>query len=222
MEKDNDLESRENNLRRLFNDFWNHYLPIQDANNPYEKLGIDGILRLKIIISDINNIITLKTTLSFVKHVYNILDIPTNDILNTIQEQSANANGFDVWDEKNRIVVEVKCNIPCANRKCFEESKTFGSKQKDGIITDLEHLLSGKIFTTEGFYKFMVLLETGHVNEAMTRLLLTPDNKRENSYGARINKIKNRIINNTNIPGLTLSQLNSNNVYVVYIKPEEL
>lgn len=225
MKAPNTVTQREEKLKTDFNNFWNDNLRCN--KNYYDNLGIIGILRLKNILSDINNIITLKTTLCFVKKISELFPIVFKDIKNIVDEKEPNSNGFDLIIDvgNNKILAEVKCNIPCGKRKKSktQNSDTFGSKQKYGIITDIENLLSGKdvVDNPELYYKFMVLLETGTVQSAMDNLInMESKGGQEGSLGSRIKNIKNSIVVTNSSD--TLTSLKKEKVYGVYITTNEI
>lgn len=215
------ITDREEELKKDFNAFWEKHLKsIPDQNDFYNELGIEGVLKLKNVVSSINNIITLKTTLCFVKGISGLLRADFSKMKTKVEEQNANANGFDFYytGEDYKIVAEVKCNIPCGR-----DNMAFGSQQKEGIISDLEHLLKGKPnYPTDGFYKFMVLLEVG--KGAMDKLLTTSPQKNvsNDSFAKRIDRMKSQLdtqyLHVSDLP----QPLDINNVYVVYVSPQEL
>ena len=200
------IKEREDELKREFNTFWGRVFPKE--NNVYERIGVKGFLELKDATNDVNNIITLQVTKRFVEELYNKLGIESEDLAAYIDRLSANANGFDVYDEKYHIVAEVKCNLPSAN-----DNKLFGGNQKEEIINDLDHLLHGKgNAETEGFYKFMVLLKYENVRGAMASILRMKPRSMEKRK--LIDEIKKSI---TKIVPSTFEELSTEKIYLYFI-----
>ena len=159
------MELREDTLKTQFNEFWNTALGTEaEGIDYYSRMDIRDFVGMKQAISNINNIVTLKTTLAFIEYLREqkiVSDMDASKMAEAVQETSANANGFDIeYDNKNgcRIIAEVKCNIPVSEN-------AFGAAQLKGIKKDLEGLRNGKtksgINDTSTYCRFMVLLDTG-------------------------------------------------------------
>ncbi|MDH0834223.1 hypothetical protein N5D01_03490, partial [Acinetobacter johnsonii] len=122
---------------------------------------------LKIALSDINNLLTMKITISFVNWItkkFNLSQESEEKIMNEILSTKPSTNGYDiVSDEIVKLIAEVKCNIP------INSGKKYGSAQRNGITKDLNNLLYGKTkskFDTNEYLKFMVFLENESVISA--------------------------------------------------------
>ncbi|MBR3615165.1 MAG: hypothetical protein IKL56_00905 [Bacteroidaceae bacterium] len=171
----------------------------------YSKLSIDKILQLKLILSDINNIITLRVTRLFVDFLLHegIIDkYEHEEINNDINSTDVNTNGYDVRYDKKKIIAEVKCNIPV-------NDNSYGAAQEYTIIKDINGLLSregkNKVDISECdlnlYYKFMVVLRTDKTEEAMQKII------------KKINKT-----NNPSVIEYTKEQcFDKSKVYIVYI-----
>ena len=192
--------SREDSLKNDFNCFWNSSFGTSNKDY-YSKLSIDDLIRLKKAISCINNIITLRTTLSFVDYLETRDIIPSNiaeEIKNDVQSISVNTNGYDVEYSKNgfKLIAEVKCNIP-VGENCF------GVAQINSILNDLDGLIRGKkkskISDTGSYFKFMVLLDTNGVKKAMEKIM----NK---------STLPLEVLQDT-----TLGKMKTDRIYVIYI-----
>ncbi len=136
----------------------------------YKEATAEKFVSLKKALSNINNIVTLKITNLFIEKLREDEFISKDQKIEMIEnsnKQKANANGYDVEYpdpkkksnvEKPKILAEVKCNIPVGKT-------TFGSKQKDGILKDIEGLLiaekktTSQLSATEGYFKFMVFMD---------------------------------------------------------------
>ena len=132
--------NREEELRKRFNKAINSIvsLDVDDDKNYYDALSAKEFINLKKALGNINNIITLKTTLAFVDKLasYNLIEgSVVEQIKEKINSQSANANGFDILCEEGDFpfVAEVKCNIPV-------EKDKFGPAQLGGIYKDIINL----------------------------------------------------------------------------------
>ena len=140
----------------------------------YKYLKSGTLIKLKKALSDINNLITLKTSIAFVdylKRIEKVNEELAKEIISEINETNANANGYDIVCNKDfKFIAEVKCNIPCCN-----DGKKYGAKQLESIKLDLEGLKNGKtkskIENIGEYYRFMVVLECEEIKEAIQDLL---------------------------------------------------
>lgn len=166
---------RDRQLADEFNGFWKQCLGRDE--DYYSRLTLDGFVRLKRALGNINNIITLKITLSFIDCLLaeKIVLLPqAAEMRRRVKETSANANGFDVCysggPDGLPLIAEVKCNIPVKKDR-------FGAAQEAGIRKDIEALLQGKrkmgVTDVSGCYKFMAVLDMadGSVRKAMEKLI---------------------------------------------------
>lgn len=166
--------SRDRQLADGFNGFWSQYFGREE--DYYGRLTLDGLVRLKQVLGNINNIITLKATLNFIDCLLAekiVSPQQAEEMRRRVEETSANANGFDVCYGGQgglRLIAEVKCNIPVKKGR-------FGAAQEEGIRKDIEALLRGKLKAdvddVSGYYKFMAVLNMadGSAREAMRRLI---------------------------------------------------
>lgn len=211
-------ENREETLMKNFvsalnevfkNDFF------EFKKDAYKKISAGKFVSLKKALSNINNIVTLKVTNLFIEQLVNDEFIGKDQgsrMKADVNSISANANGYDVEyttdkeDERN-ILAEVKCNIPVGKT-------TFGSKQKDGILKDIEGLLNGKEKSklkakVGSYFKFMVFMnyeEDGcDVEKSVENLLEGYNKDNVKWYSKEYDKGKNDC-------GLT-----TGNVYIILI-----
>ena len=156
--------NREKELKEQFNAFFSRH----NVDNLYDQLSIQEMIELKKVFSCINNIITLRATFAFVDQLAKDGFISPDTHVKMrkgVNDQHANANGFDVHygdkkgeDCEKKIIAEVKCNIPV-------NKNSFGAAQEKGILEDIEHLKNkkgkekGGVEDTSDYYKFMVLLD---------------------------------------------------------------
>ena len=165
--------NRKDDLSSAFNDFWQEAL--NSNKDYYSKLTLKEFVHLKKAITNINNIITMLVTESFVKTLHKDGVISTSqqsEMLEQLFETHANTNGFDVEHSAGqmKIVAEVKCNIPV-------NETSFGAAQENSIMEDVDHLFHSKKksdLTSEDiqdFYKFMVFLDVENVRVSTQKLI---------------------------------------------------
>ena len=161
--------SRQLDLEEKFNCYWNQALKTNGVDY-LKRLTINDLVEMKKAISNVNNLITLRVTLSFVDEICR-LGIVNNEqaerIKKEVNEQHPNTNGFDVQDRESRIIAEIKCNIPVGE-------KSFGAAQKNALKKDLQGLRNGKvkgdIDNVDNYYKFMVIQDVSKARIAMKEL----------------------------------------------------
>lgn len=160
-------DNKSNILDRL-KDFNDKLFKFWQCNNESflscRRLNISQMIELKHNVHDVNNIITLLVTYLFIKKLNDQYKFANTLNINDI-ENKPNANGYDFIYPigKRLIVAEVKCNLPCGNKK----HNTYGADQIKGIIKDLSGLVklkdkAQKQISKDDFnnaYKFLVVLE---------------------------------------------------------------
>ncbi len=166
----NKLYDREDELKRRLNDFLSGQFSLEEKDY-YSNLDESGFLKLKAVLSDINNIITMKVTLSFVHWLAQNLDMAKSDVSSMIEKikgMKPNTNGYDIeLDDPIELIAEVKCNVP------IKEGTVYGSAQKNGIIKDMDALIDGKSksrMDPQRCLKFMVFLDTPEIRKATEHL----------------------------------------------------
>ena len=157
---------REEELKSRLNNFFitQFSLPEDDY---YGRLDSDKIISLKMALSDINNLLTMKITISFVNWIskkFHLSKESKQKLTDEILSTKPSTNGYDlVSNEIIKLIAEVKCNIP------INGGTKYGSAQRNGITKDLNNLLYGKTkskFNTTEYFKFMVFLENQSVRVA--------------------------------------------------------
>ncbi len=158
---------RERLLASRLNDFLHEGLGLP-AKDYYSSLDEHAFSGLKSVLSDINNIFTLKVCLGFAQWLSTALELSDSErekIENSVLRNSPNANGYDLEiSEPRKIIAEVKCNVP------INRGAKYGSAQRNGITKDIESLLHGKskskMIPDDDCLKFMVMLDTPQIREA--------------------------------------------------------
>ncbi len=134
---------RDEYLEEEFNKFWNVFWET-DNEDYYSKFSLEELNELKLALRNVNNLITLKTTILVNTKICQILKIEEdqkNKIENDINRTSSNTNGFDIEailiDDKS-FICEIKANIPAGGKSIF------GAAQREQLEKDVFGLLSGK------------------------------------------------------------------------------
>jgi len=166
-----EVYDRESQLQNRLNTFIEQDFGLPRADY-YDRLNLEGFLRMKSVLSDINNIFTMKVTLAFSELVSNHLalnEAAKQEIISQILETKPNANGYDIEvSEPVKIIAEVKCNVP------VNGGKVYGSAQKDGIAKDINSLMHGKSKSSidpAGYLKFMVFLDIPEIRDATSHFV---------------------------------------------------
>ena len=143
-------------------------------NDFYKHLTFKTLINLKKVLSNINNLITLKTSVAFVDFLCEINKIESeiaSNVIKEINKTNANTNGYDIVCKNGSFpfIAEVKCNIPCG-----QKGEKYGAAQIASIKTDLEGLRNGKKKTLElnlkEYFRFMVVLECDGIDKAIEGL----------------------------------------------------
>ncbi len=160
------IYDREEVLKLQLNSFLEQSLNLP-KNDYYSRLDLNGFLRLKSVLSDINNIFTLKVSFAFARWVTDHLSLSqeaTEMIVSQILDTKPNANGYDIeLSEPVKLIAEVKCNIP------INGGSVYGSAQKNGIAKDIKSLINGKsksAIKPDEYFKFMVFLDKPEIRQA--------------------------------------------------------
>lgn len=162
---------REDDLRGRLNTFLSDKFDLPEKDY-YSQLDTEGFIALKSALSDINNILTLKVTLSFAQWLsqhYDLDHSAKTELERIVLEAKPNSNGYDIWlGYPVAFVGEVKCNIPINN------GSVYGSAQRAGIEKDITGLLKGKSkasMNTEKCPKFLAFLDLPQIRSANEHLL---------------------------------------------------
>jgi len=170
---------REDKLRQKINSFLSERFALPDKDY-YSSLDAEGFIALKSALSDINNILTLKVTLSFSNWIsmhYELDSSAKSELNRTVLGAKPNSNGYDIWlGYPVSFVGEVKCNIPINN------GSIYGSAQRSGIEKDIRGLFEGKLKSSinpEKCQKFLAFLDLPQIRAANKHLLSVSEICRE-------------------------------------------
>lgn len=161
---------REHTLQIKLNEFFVQGLELPECDY-YSRLSVSEVLALKGILSDINNIMTMKLTLSFIDWLsvaLNLDDAAKAEARSIVLSSKPSANGYDSWlGYPVSYVAEVKCNVP------INGGSVYGSAQRHGVEKDLDGLLHGKRkagLNPEKCLKFLVFYDSSAVRSANRHL----------------------------------------------------
>ena len=160
--KEYNVYERENFLKLQFNEVWSSIL--KEKKDYYSYMDDHSFDLLKNAVSNLENINTLKTTLSYIsklKQIFDISDKEVNAIEESVRTTSPYYEGYDVeYKGVINVIAEIKCNMPVNN-----SSNRFETVQVNEIKRDLEYLIKGKekskIKNIDNFYKFLVIKKHG-------------------------------------------------------------
>ena len=175
-----DKYSKSDKLKTEFNTFWNRI--IGEDQDYFDMMSMEDLYALKAALSNVNNIITLDSTLKAVHRIADTLQLSNehvNEIMQAVDSTKPNDNGFDIEykGENSQFICEVKCNRP------INGGNRFGSAQKNGLTKDIESLLFGKSKSSirkkemDFYYKFMVIYEFDQKTKDATDHYLSLMNK---------------------------------------------
>ncbi len=160
----------------------------------YSKFKQDDLIELKTVLSDINNVLTFRTTISAANWLSDFFKFDTrtkDDILKTIDQIKPNTKGFDIHIlTPFKIIAEVKCISPVNN------GDKFGAAQWNSILDDFHKLKNGKgtLPDTSKYYKFVFLLDLGErTDQAINQLLRTSKGTTEIPLRANRHLVKKHI-----------------------------
>jgi hypothetical protein len=158
-------------LRKRINQFL-HQLTGAETSF-YDTLSQEELVKLKMALSDVNNVLTLRTTLSFTSWLSNFFELTSDEeakLHKNINATKPNTNGFDIeLNDRLKIIAEIKCIVP------INEGSYYGAAQRNAILDDAINLKEGKrvIRHTSDFIKIIGLMDLGQkTDEAIEKLLI--------------------------------------------------
>ena len=143
-------------------------------NNYFESLSQKQLIELKSTLSDINNVLTLKTTMSFsywLSKYFKFTKSEEIELINKINSSKPNSNGFDIeLTNRFNIIAEIKCIIP------INQGTYYGAAQRNSILDDAVKLKYGKrtISNTSEFYKIIGIIDLGEKTDIALKKLTKP------------------------------------------------
>ena len=180
-------EGRNANLKNRIN----KHLTKLTGNNIdfFTSMEQSDLMELKIVLADINNVLTLKMTNAAAIWLCEYFNFDKNiesKILNAVDKAKPNSKGFDIHiDEPYKILAEVKCVAPVNN------GNVFGVAQHDSILNDIYKLINGKdtFGDTEKYLKFLFLIDLGEkTDKAISQLI--KETKGKSAIANKFNYLK--------------------------------
>jgi HPt (histidine-containing phosphotransfer) domain-containing protein len=180
----------------------------------FEELTQAELIDLKLALSDVNNVLTLKTTLACSEWLSSFFDLEQSEkdeIDRQVNSVKPNTNGYDIEvNGKHKIVVEIKCIVPINN------GNYYGAAQRNSILDDAIKLKSGKkvISDTSEFYKIIGLIDLGEKTDRAIEKLMTPAKKIRTSSAIRLKR--HDVVSSLKVidDSMCLDDLNVENIYI--------
>jgi len=136
----NNYQGRLKNLKERLNKHLN--ILTGQEKDFFTILKQKELIELKTALSDINNILTFKATISAAKWIFNFFSINNTykkDILKEIDKIKPNSNGYNIYiSNPQKIIAEVKCIVP------INGGDKYGAAQWNSILDDAIKLKKGK------------------------------------------------------------------------------
>jgi hypothetical protein len=185
---------RLNDLRERLN---KHLKALTGLDKDYfSKLKQYDLLELKTVLSDLNNILTFRTTISassWICKYFQFNNSFKNEILRKVDNIKPNTNGFDIYiSNPIKIAAEVKCIAPINN------GNKYGAAQWNAILEDAIKLKKGKRKmhqSTKGYFKFLFLIDIkDRTDKAISHLLKKSKGTSDKSLRVDRHKIKEHIL----------------------------
>ncbi|MBN4048347.1 hypothetical protein JYU17_00075 [Flavobacteriaceae bacterium AH-315-O20] len=215
MKKATNIYDRTLDLKEKLNDFLSELT--NNKKDYYNSFTQSQLLDLKMAVSDINNVLTLKTTLAFsnwIANYFNLSNDEHNQLTQEINRTKPNTNGFDVQVQKRKIIAEIKCIIP------INKGFYYGAAQRNSILDDAIKLTKGKreLPDTSEYIKLIGLIDLGEKTDKAIEKLIKPAKNIRTETQLRLERHgivhKLRVIDSTT----KLSELTADYVYLKKIK----
>lgn len=175
-----------------------------------EKFTTKHYLCLKSTLSDVNNVLTLKLTLSFVDTLcekFELSDETNLEWKTKIDSIGPNTKGFDIeFVNPIKVLVEVKC--------ISTENNRFSAIQKKNLFNDAFKLKykDCKIDQSE-YYKFIVVLDCGIETDNCIEAFLNYKSKKPNDERTRRMQVLSDIIFLKD--NFSTKELNKDKIYII-------
>ena len=186
MKNKKDKYNRSKDLARKLNDFVSKLT--SDNKDYFETLNQEQLIELKLALSDINNVLTLKTTCFFANWLSEFFEFEKDEkdkLIEKVNQTKPNTNGYDIEiDNTYKIVAEIKCIIPINN------SNKFGAAQRNAILDDAIKLEKGKrvISDTSEFIKIIGLIDLGEKTDSAINELIRPSKNIRTTQKIRLDR----------------------------------
>jgi len=215
LEKNTEIYDRTTELKEKLNNFLNNLT--KSEKDYYSTFNQSQFLDLKMALSDINNVLTLKTTLAFGHWIADFFKLSNEEhkqIVKEINETKPNTNGFDIQVQKRNIIAEIKCIIP------INEGFYYGAAQRNSILDDAIKLIKGKkeLPNTTKHIKLIGLIDLDEKTDKAIEKLMKPAKNIRTETQLRLDRHdivhKLKLIDNST----ELSELKTDYVYLKKIK----
>lgn len=185
----------------------------------YSALKEDDIIELKTVLSDINNLLTFKLTLTAGNWICKYFSLSQKNrkvILDKIDSTKPNEQGFDIIiHEPIKLIAEVKCNAP------VKLGSKFGAMQSKKLLEDAQKLLKGKrqLSETKEYLKFLFVIDLGdRSHKAIANVIKKTNFRKENEERLNRNIVREQIIVLND--STKVKKLDTDKVYIKVIKLE--
>ncbi len=214
--KNTEIYNRTVDLKNKFNHFIQQFT--SSDTNYFDELTQEDLIKLKLALSDVNNVLTLKTTLAFAEWIskfLNLKELEVEQIHHEVNSVKPNTNGYDIEINGNHnVVIEIKCIIPINN------GNYYGAAQRNSILDDAIKLKNGKrnIPNTSGYIKIIGLIDLGAKTDQAIQKLMTPSKSMRTENQSRIDQ--HNIVSSLKIIEDAMSErdLNTENIFIKKIK----
>lgn len=171
LKKTTEIYDRTLELKEKLNSFLNNLT--KSEKDYYNTFNQSQLLDLKMALSDINNVLTLKTTLAFsnwIADYFNLSNDEHNKLVQEVNRTKPNTNGFDIQIPKRKIIAEIKCIIP------INEGFYYGAAQRNSILDDAIKLIKGKrkLPNTTKYIKLIGLIDLDEKTDKAIEKLIKP------------------------------------------------
>lgn len=204
-------EKFESRLKHL-NDKIDNALSVITGNyaNHTKNFSNKNYLLLKSTLGDINNVLTLKLTLSFVDTLCEKFELSEETKLEwktKIDGIDPNAKGFDIdFDNPIKILSEVKC--------VKTENNSFSAIQKKNLFIDAHKLKYKECNIDKSkYYKFIVVLDCGEQTDKCIEAFLKYKSKILNEERVKRMQVINDLVFIDE--SFKIENLNKDNVYII-------
>lgn len=144
----------------------------------FSKLTPTQLIQLKAALANINNVLTLKTTIAFANWLSDALHLNSSErekMISKVEKTKPNTNGYDIELPELNLIAEIKSIAP------INDGNYYGAAQRNSILDDAQKLINGKkrVSETKSLIKFIGLLDLGErTDQAISKLMVPTKNIR--------------------------------------------